>query len=254
MIIINNSPKTDLELDDGYFLSHGVFETMLVLDGKGMFLQEHIIRLNKGINFLSIKTRISEKEVLEKIRYFYHALKVEKFVLKIHVSDKNVVYSTKEYSYKHEDYFHANLGISEIRRGNSPIHCYKTTNMLENSLELRKGKENGCIDVLLLNMKEEILEGCISNVFFVYQNKIMTPTLESGILDGVMRRWVINNFAVQEEVITKEFMEKADGVFITNSLMGIMPIKTLVNKTLGSFQNKVIQSVYQQYCSLCKFG
>ena len=50
-----------------------------------------------------------------------------------------------------------------------------------------------------------------------------------------MRRWVINNFAVQEEVITKEFMEKADGVFITNSLMGIMPIKTLVNKTLGSF-------------------
>lgn len=250
MRLINGSLKKKLEIDDGYIHSKSVFETLLVVQGKGIFLKEHVRRLKEGIDFLSITQEIIEDEVVERIRYFSRILKIDRFVLKIQVSDRNIVYSTREYIYNDEDYVNANLGISDIRKGYNPLYCYKTTNILENSLELKKGKENGYIDVLLLNMKEEVLEGCISNVFLIHQNDILTPSLKLGILDGIVRRWVITNFNVKEEILTKKLLEKADGIFITNSLMGIMPIKLLVDKKIDSYQNKVIKSVFQQYTEI----
>ncbi|SMB96332.1 4-amino-4-deoxychorismate lyase [Desulfonispora thiosulfatigenes DSM 11270] len=252
MIIINNEVKKTLELDSGFMTGKGVFETILVIKGKAVFLEDHLDRLKNGLLFLNIKKQITKEEVLKKIAYFYYELNKNKFVLKISVSELNIIYSTRDYGYTREDYLMASLDISLVRRGRSIIHQYKTSNYLENAIELVKGREKGNIDMLFLNLNEEILEGCISNIFFLVKGEIITPLLELGILGGITRKWVINNFPVTEKVVTREFLKEAEGVFITNSLIGIMPIYRIEDKIFDSFKYEEIKKIYQSYINVLK--
>lgn len=247
MIIINNEVKKTLELDSGFMTGKSLFETILVVKGQAIFLEEHLDRLEKGLLFFHIKQQITKEEVLEKTAYFYNALNQDKFVLKINVSELNIIYSTREFTYTEKDYLKASLGISSVRRGRSIIQQYKTSNYLENTIELAKGREKGNIDTLFLNLNEEILEGCISNIFFLYQGEIFTPPLELGILGGVIRQWVLDTFSVTEKVVTLEFLQEAEGVFISNSLIGIMPIYQIEGMIFDSFKHEEIKKIYQNY-------
>lgn len=249
MIIINDEMKTNLNLDTGYMFGKGVFETILVVKGQGILLKEHLTRLNAGIKFLNLPQKIKLDDVLKKITYFYTALKEKKFVLKINVSEQNIIYSTRKYNYSKKDYEKASLGISSVRKGKSIINKFKTTNCLENTLELAKGRELGNIDTIFLNLHEEILEGCISNIFFLSKEELITPPLNLSILNGVIRNWVINNFKVTEKIVTKDFLKKADGIFITNSLVGIMPIYKIEDRIIDSIKNPKIKTISQAYFS-----
>ena len=82
-------------IDTGIFFGRGVFETIL-LKGKPHFLNEHIERLNDGITKLSLGDHITSDMVLEKINEY----KLDNLALKIVVTEKNIIFSTREIKYK----------------------------------------------------------------------------------------------------------------------------------------------------------
>ena len=58
-------------------------------------------------------------------------------------------------------------------------------------MEKRNAKKSGLDEKIFLNQKGQISEGCTTNIFFIQDDKLVTPPVSSGMLPGVMRRYVI---------------------------------------------------------------
>jgi len=244
-MIINNK-IVDMEgvlPDRGYFYGYGVFETLLVIKGNIIFLEEHLSRLNSGLRYLGIHKEIIEKEV----EAATEALACYNGVLKINVSEENTVFTTRPIPYSQEEYEQGyRLTLSKVRR-NPTSHTVgiKSMNYLDNIFELERAKKEGFKDALFLNMNDEVCETAVANVFIIEKNKIITPDASSGLLSGIMRQWVMNTYPVLEERITLSRLLSSEGVFITNSVMGIMKVVAIDQITLN--QHRIIQQIADKY-------
>jgi branched-subunit amino acid aminotransferase/4-amino-4-deoxychorismate lyase len=128
---------------------------------------------------------------------------------------------------------------------------HKSLNYSENWLEKQKAVENGYQEVLFLNEDGFVTECSASNVFFVKDGVWYTPQLSVGLLNGIMRQRLIcaikqEKWIVKEGNYTLEELFLADQVYLTNSLMGIMPVKRLEHVAflkLDSRQEQFINNV-----------
>ena len=238
-----------IELDDGYSFSLGLFETILLYNGKPVFLDEHLVRINKSIIDLELNIdKLEKDEVFQYLNNNKNTLEYE--VLKIVLSEKNRLFLKREYTYTEKDYQRAfSLNISEVRRNESSIFTFhKTLNYGDNILEKRKSKKLGYDEPIFLNSKNQITEGATSNIFVVVEDKIYTPKLSCGLLNGIVRQYIVSNYDVIESEIDLEFLNNADEIFLTNSLFGIMPVNNLEKKVFKSQKiSKEIFSHYKKY-------
>ncbi|MDU6341286.1 MAG: aminotransferase class IV [Clostridium sp.] len=228
-------------IDTGIFFGRGVFETIL-LKGKPHFLNEHVERLNDGITKLSLGDHITSDMVLEKINEY----KLDNLALKIVVTEKNIIFSTREIKYKAENYeqgFKVKLS-NNIRNSKSCLTYIKSINYLDNLLEYEKAQKEEYNEVLFLNENNKLSEGSTTNVFIVKDNKIYTPSEKCGLLSGIIRKYVIDNFKVYEKEISKEELLNADEVFLTNSLVGVIKVSEIEG---CKFRNRVAEKVRKAY-------
>lgn len=213
-------------LDEGFFYGIGVFETIAVEEGKPVFMTEHLRRMERGIHFLHlpvpIETVISGAEDFLKKPEFKHGRKV----LKITISEKNIRFDYRENPYRKEQYEKGfSVKINQMKRNEtSPLTYYKTINYAENILEKRKAVHQGFDEGIFLNTKNHISEGTSSNVFFVKEGKIYTPPVGAGILDGITRQYLCKTNNVQEKNISIQDLYQCDEMFLTNALLGVMPV------------------------------
>ena len=87
-------------------------------------------------------------------------------------------------------------------------------------------EQNNLNDTLILNENNFIIESSNSNIFFLHNQKIITPPLESGCIIGIMRKVIFNllkelNFEIIERNITESDIEISDEIFLTNVVNGI---------------------------------
>ena len=247
MILINDDIEADkISLDSGFFFGRGVFETILIKE-KPLFLKEHIKRLNTGLNTLGINKIITEEKIYTAIA----KLKCKNCVLKIMVSEKNTIFTTRENSYKHSDYEKGfSLGLSDVRRNAySNLTYVKSFNYVENIIEHEKIIAKGYNEALFLNTDGLISEGAVSNIFFIKNKVIFTPRVKCGLLPGVVRDFVIKNSSSigvksQEGEFTYGELLEADDVFITNSIMGIMKVSKVENV---AFKESLVASKIKRY-------
>ena len=81
----------------------------------------------------------------------------------------------------------------------------------------------------------------------IVQDKIYTPKLSCGLLNGIVRQYIISNYDVIESEIDLEFLNNADEIFLTNSLFGIMLVNNLEKKVLKSQEiSKEILNKYRR--------
>jgi para-aminobenzoate synthetase / 4-amino-4-deoxychorismate lyase len=118
--------------------------------------------------------------------------------------------------------------LSERRTNSADRFLYhKTTNRVLYDSELNKARSEGFFDVLFRNEQDEITEGAISNLFVRLGNVCYTPPVSSGLLPGIFRRYLLesSNELYQEKVLRQEDLHDADGIFVCNSIRGLIPVK-----------------------------
>ncbi|WGS65817.1 aminotransferase class IV [Marinitoga aeolica] len=234
MIYFNGKYYNDeipYSLNEGLMYGMGVFETLKVNNGKLEFFNYHYERLINGCKVLDINFNIViEKlynismEVIRKNNIINGSLKIN--VLKnretfdIIVTSNNRVYLEKVKDKGYNVVFAKNRKFSK-----NPLNYIKSNNYAINILELNRAMNISKNEAIFLNEKDEITEGSISNIYFVKNNEIYTPKLECGLLNGVIRRILIEEFNVKEAIIRDEDIKYYDYAFLSNSLMRIMPIK-----------------------------
>ena len=240
-----------IELDEGYSFGLGLFETILLYNGKPVFLGEHLTRINNSIENLALNIdKLEKNEVFQYLNNNKNTLEYE--VLKIVLSEKNRLFLKREYTYTKKDYEKGfSLNISEVRRNESSIFTFhKTLNYGDNILEKRKSKKLGYDEPIFLNSKNQITEGTTSNIFAVVGDKIYTPNLSCGLLNGIVRQYIISNYDVIESEIDLEFLNNADEIFLTNSLFGIMPVSSIDNRNLKT--QKISRKILEEYINIIK--
>ena len=220
--IIYNYEK--INIDSGIFFGKGVFETINWQDGP-ILLSEHIDRLNNGLKILGLEKVC--KTLLVK------ALSLRNYnneAVKITVTDKNIIISNRPITYKNQDYKKGfKLNISKVKRNSTSKLTYiKSICYIENIIEKELAIKEGFNDCLFLNEKDYITETSAANIFFVdNKNNIVTPKVQDGLLNGIIREWIIENNNVIEKSINIKDISNYKEAFLTNSLMGIMKVTSI---------------------------
>lgn len=227
----------------------GVFETILVLNGKPIFYQEHIESIQKGADALGLPTcdfKNTDKERLNLAgdgiwRWFHTPSGL------FHWFEKEVPPRPDSFELT-TSRLHVSSYSWEAR--------YKTMSYL---LHLQARKEAGEAadkqthqEALLLNENGIVASAAMANIFWVKNGIIYTPTHETGCREGVVRKWVIETSQKigQNVQLTHAKLEEllaADEAWLTNSRIGITPINKIdsIEKKRGSITEK-FQKLYDQ--------
>lgn len=219
-----------IELDDGYNFGLGFFETIHLYEKTPLFLKEHLNRINLSLDIFKMNAeKINEEEIFDFLNKNNSEKKNE--VLKIIVSEKNKIFVKRDYTYTEEKYKKGfSCNIAPIRRNESSIFTFhKSLNYADNIYEKRRSLAKGYDEAIFINSKLFITEGATTNIFFVKDKKIFTPKLECGLLNGIIRKYILRNYEVEEKEIHIDEVQKYDEIFLTNSLLGIMPVRALEN-------------------------
>ena len=133
----------------------------------------------------------------------------------------------------------ADLISSTVRRNEfSPSSRLKTLAYLDNVLARAEAREAGMDEALMLNTRGDVACAAAANVFWLWGGRLFTPSLDCGVLAGTMRAQVIaaaRGLGVEVAEVRSGVAElaRADAVFLTNSLIGVRPVRSLDGFGLG---------------------
>ena len=229
--------------DRGLLLGDGVFDTMLYQNNELTYYNDHYKRLKTAAKLLSFNFNLTNEQLKNIIT---NLIKKNNFQNKQLAIRTNITRGVSkrgldfDKSHKVGIYIKLNLipkslfmksiklGIANIRRNStSPISQNKTLNYLDNVIEKNRAAKNGYEDAIFLNINEKVSCTTTSNIFYVQKNKIYTPPLKDGVLNGVMREQFLKKKIATTQTTSLNNLLKSDYIFLTNSVFGIRPVKTI---------------------------
>ncbi len=257
----------ELLADDSNYLNHenrglrygdSLFETMRVVDGRVIFWEDHYFRLMSSMRIvrMSIPMEFTMEFLLAEILKTIAASDFVSLPARVRLTvfrnnggfylpDTNTIsfciectplassfYILDDQPYEIELFkdFHVNHDLTST---------LKTSNRIINVVGSIFAKENGYQNCLLLNQTKNVVEALNGNIFMVVGNTVTTPSLKDGCLNGMIRKRLVeiitklDSYTFIEASISPFDLQKADELFITNTIMGIRPITKYRKKEYG---------------------
>lgn len=240
--------------DRGLSLGHGLFETILTNKRSIPLLDYHWKRLITSVNFLDIKLPFNLNDLSTMINDLLHDNELidkkggvrltitdgisDRGLLPIKKSPPTFILTAFSLPEVRSKSMSATI-VKTQRNENSLTSRIKSISYLDNVFAKKEAVANGFDEAFLLNSKKYVAEGSVSNIFIVKNNSVYTPPIIDGALPGVVRHVILNDLKIQNirikevTINVKELMD-ADEIFITNALMGVMPIHQIDTKKLCS--------------------
>lgn len=254
-------------LDSGFRYSIGLFETILFVNRKPYLWEYHIERLTNSLRYFKIEV----PNTYEILRLAEHEMQVRKTgLMKIIVTggkSKPVGYSFNGANPSVIIEFHdkgnsrskndISLYVSKIVRcSTSELFKMKTLQGISSVMAKNTAIDNNCFDSIMLNSFNDVCETSSGNIFYYRNGKLFTPSIECGVLPGVMRRRIIekSQIPVIESICKIKDLLQAESVFITNvswialNVSKIYGYKKIFNRTIA---DKIYDTITQDISEKC---
>tara|TARA_B110000483_G_scaffold19772_1_gene21796 strand:+ start:179 stop:1030 length:852 start_codon:yes stop_codon:yes gene_type:complete len=251
------------QLKRGFNFGDGLFETIRVFNGKIICLDAHFNRISSGLDVLKIKQNYSfnqnslERYVNELLLYknIKYGGKVKVYIFRAGLGTykpetNQMSFVVEAMDLEQNKYVLNKKGFlvdiySEYSKTVNQLSFFKTSNSLLYVLAAVTASENNLDDLFIVNQKSEIIESSNSNVFFLKEDVLLTPPLNSGCIEGVMRIEVIRaakdlGINILESNVYKEDLEKSREIFLTNVISGIRWVGGYKKKRFYNFISKKI--------------
>lgn len=230
--------------DRGFLYGDGLFETIRVTGGKCVRLERHLARLASGARVLGIEglpeagalsgaiSSLLEADGMRDARVrltVTRGVSVGPGLVGETAGPPTVVITAADLP--PADPEPARVIISSIRRDElNPLSSVKSLNYLPGILALREARCAGADDAILLNARGKVAEGTVGNVFLVFGRTLVTPSLDQGVLPGIVREAVTElapglGLEVVQRPIDVEELARADEVFFTNAIVLARPVR-----------------------------
>ncbi|MET4562234.1 4-amino-4-deoxychorismate lyase [Lysinibacillus parviboronicapiens] len=238
-------------LDHGFLYGLGFFETFRTYNGKVFCWEAHLKRLQATLAQYRIYMSYTEDDLLTVIEQLNLQAGGQDGYFRINVSagDHGIGLQPTEYRKPNVIVFRKEL--QDTSRGTEKIAQWLETRRNTPECGIRVKSHHYGNNILgrfempsladqegfFLTDAGYVAEGVTSNVFWVKDDILYTPSLETGILPGITRTWVIERaqslgIEVQVGLFTKEELVQGTECFVTNSVQELVPIRAIENAQL----------------------
>ncbi len=200
--------------------SFKLLETMLWIPGEGIFLlQEHLARLRNSADYFGFSLKMEnlleqltrQVSVLPNVRHKIRLLLRERGEFVIETIPLEMVQNVTPKTLR--------IDIAADPVNSKNIFLYHKTSHRAVYDQARASRPN-CDDVLLWNERDEVTESSIANVVLRLNGKWLTPPVESGLLAGTYRQYLLAKGEIEEGVIKLADLSRAKAIYLINSVQG----------------------------------
>lgn len=243
---------------EGLAFGFGLFETIRFLDGRPCFLREHLDRLAKSATAAAIGFPFSYNEIYRQSLTLFNANGIRDGIFKIVLvrsrDSDNLVVFIKD-SGKPFENGSIRLRLSPVVKSAEAFTSKnKTLNYMENWLEKKAAQQHGFDECFFVNECGSVTECSTANLFIVKEGFLRTPTINCGLLNGVIRGQVLRiagelGLPIESGIIRPEDCTEADEAFITNSGKGIVSISEIYVdrlRTYPSVGSKLVKGLSEE--------
>jgi branched-chain amino acid aminotransferase len=249
-----------------FYYGDGFFETMILKDGELLFQKSHQKRINKSLSTLEIEE--SPASDLDWLKSQLQEITKNKSTYRIRMT----IYRKSEgYYTPNENEAGIHLRIKEIDHNysvyNNGINIslyhdeqkstgkFSMIKSIGSSLYVHAGiyaKKMKVDDCLLFNCRDEIMEATSSNLYIINGDSIITPPIESGCIDGIFRRFMLDHsrklgFTIKEERIIKNDLLHADEIWLSNVVSGLRWVENFKGQ---KYSNQLYKEFYTTLLNL----
>ncbi len=259
--------------DAAYLYGEGLFETLSAIDSHVLFLKDHLQRLYRGARALKIPIPLTQQKLEIAVHETLRANQLRDAYLRINISAEEsdvgkrhrcaseahvVIFAKPPDPYPQRLYQKGCrlILIRSVTNDSAQIATLKTTNYLAKVVARREIATRGADEGILLNAKGFVTECAGSNLFLVKRNTLITPALEEGVMPGVTRKKLLQlirrkKIPCQEKRVSPKQLERADEIFITSTLKGVMPVAQLERGRIGQqVPGPITQQMMEAYQKL----
>lgn len=264
--LIGEMCETPLAQNRGFLYADGVFETLKIVNGQILFFEDHYFRLMAAMRIMRMRIPMTftqdfiKNEILKTLEFHNQSGLIRMTVFRNdggkylpHTNEISYVISFKPSEstiYEFEESSQIVDLYTDFYISAQLLSTIKTTAKNINVLASIYAQENNLDNCILLNEKKEVVEFINGNLFLIFDNKIVTPPLSSGCINGIIRKQLLNilsksnEFKIEERIISPFELQQADEMFLTNINIGIQAISQYRKKTfLKDVSKKILMLV-----------
>ncbi len=242
-ILPNNAPTIEAG-NRGHVYGDGVFESIRIMNGYPLNMDNHIRRLIEGAKAIKMRpasfftTEFFKEKIIELCQKSEISeggrcrISLDRVMGGAYKPESNeCTFFIEVYPYESNNFELNAKGLeidqyTEIRKQKHLLSNYKTKSGLVYVMAAINATERKLDDVLIANDNGCILESSSCNLFVVSNGVLYTPGLDEGCLAGTMRMQIINlalanGVKVYECTILPQNLLAADEIFFTNAIRGI---------------------------------
>ena len=267
--IIEKADLPSADIARATMYGDAVFETLKMQEGKLFFIEDHYFRLMAGMRILRmpIPMDFTPEFFIEQAERLAEEVAIENGRLRIQVvrvadgkytpsEDQSTVWWMELEELEPIEYIHAEKGLTVdlfkdhyIQPG--LLSTIKSSNSLPYVLGGVYARENNLDAVLMVNDNKMLVEANASNVFVLKGDVLRTAPLEDGALRGVFRKNLLNwgkemGLQVKEESINPFDLQKADEIWLTNTITGVQWVEKYRKNTYKGDKAKELVALLER--------
>jgi branched-chain amino acid aminotransferase len=242
--LINRSEFSMTSNNRAFKYGDAIFETLNIQNNTIVFWEDHYFRLMASMRMLRMEIPMEftleflEQEILKtaankdafsKARVRLTIFRKDGGLYTPLTNEVDFLIEVSENTYQKKQTYRVDL-FKDFYNFSGMLSTVKTTNRMLNTLASIFMDENELDNCVLINERKGVVEAANANIFIVKGAEIKTPALEEGCIKGIVRKKVIEiltkneAYTILETAISPFEMQKADEVFLTNSIMGVQPV------------------------------
>jgi branched-chain amino acid aminotransferase len=265
--------------DHGFLYGDGIYETLIAHDGRVFHMRDHLARLKASANGLSLRIPASLPRLASSVTALLrkNRLMAGQAVIRITVTRgpgphgfdpavckrPTLVITAKSFGGYPAIYYKTGVraAVVSIQRNSAKSlpPSIKSISCLNGVLAKMESLRLGAQEGIMLSEDGSVAEGTVSNVFMVKGDLIATPVLDGALLAGVTRAAVLKiakraGYKTREKKILPAELFSADEIFLTNTLMGVLPVREIFWKGKTRFKTlrfPAAMHVGAMYKALC---
>lgn len=232
----------------------GIFTSVKIKDGKTVLWQKHWRRIDDNADTVGIDlSSFQENPVREKVEHEAECNNLHSGRARITFLDEgtsDLWPSSEESKLKTT----CQIILGETRplpdsfiisdspypvNSHSPLAGVKSCNYLEQILSLDETKGRGFHEAVRVNERGHVTSGCISNIFWLKDDRLYTPTLATGCLAGTTREHVLENIECEEVEADIGELGLADAIYLTSAGLGIVRVAEFDGRELPDTKHPI---------------
>ncbi len=259
--------------DRGFAFGDGVFETLRSYRGNIFMFSRHLDRLFTSLRALRFNHSFDKDHVIavvEKTLKKNRLLKSDAYIKIMvtrgeHLGDfsfsgrynNSLIIITKKITAPSPALYSRGVDIisSTIRRisTRNPVYTHKLMNYFENLYAKNEALSKNAYEAFFLTADKLVLEGAVTNIFIILNRAVYTPSLSQNILPGVTRSAVVdlcreNDIKIREKKLHYRDLINAEEVFLTNSVIEVLPVKKIdIHNVKGSVPGDITSRLVNLY-------